>query len=745
MVTATLPLLALLVPTLLGDSPGCQFLCGDGFTCLASHQVCDNYYDCPSHPAGEGGEDEEVCNNGEDRDDEEEGKEENTLEAGGALGLRADISTLCLDSQAQLVADPNDCHTFYHCDELSPQKQSCGDLMFNTIRMTCDWPRSVMQIRPECRDPDSFKFRLGPRSWDSRRTHRMLNWLGGGRAIARVRVPRPQLRQQQYPRYQQPAPVFRPNSVQVVDQQRRRLVDDRPRVVMPSRLAVPETPIAGAHLVVPEPPIGSQVYAPEAPRPHVVRLDLDNSVEEHHYQAEVEPVQQTPLVHHQSPPATVVQAQAPPRMIHRAPIINRGPPVEHRAVVKLHSPEAPRPHVVRLEQRRRVQPIVRVEQAPVVRVEQAPVVRVEHRVEQGPLVRVEQAPVRVHSNPRFQPSSPEVKPSAEDLTFLISQQITQSIRNRIPTILSNLQAKQSKQTKVVQPAVSRVTHTVTSTSSQVSSSTAKEAGPSHHYVQNSIVGHQQRTKKGENEDIEEKIEIEKRVDEEKMKMEMERQRLMESDEDIILPQPAPMLVEDTREHKPVWTVTRQRPKQTTSARPPAPRKTKTQEGEQVQPKVVKKVCWIGGGRSALTCKQVRRKLVGEDAANTQTGRRRIQSMRQKTGSKPAEKKQKSRMLLHADPQNELEKEFSFELANRVEEEKEEERRAITLKEAFDRTINKLSKEVEEEEVEDLENMDADRLRSMSEEYSDTLTKLLDQLEDTERQYIDSSDLRQGDY
>merc|ERR1712130_119734 len=222
-------------------------------------------------------------------------------------------------------------------------------------------------------------------------------------------------------------------------------------------------------------------------------------------------------------------------------------------------------------------------------------------------------------------------------------------------------------------------------------------------------------------------------------MEMERQKVMEG-EDVILPQPAPMLVEDTREHKPVWTVTRQRPKQTT-VKPP--RKTKIQ-GSQVQPKVVKKVCWIGGGRSALTCKQVRRKLIGEDA-NTQTGRRRIQSMRQKTESKPAEKKQKSRMLLHADPENELEKEFSFELANRVEEENSEERRAITLKQAFDRTINKLNKEVEEEEMEDLENMDADRLRSMSEEYSDTLTKLLDQLEDTERQYIDSSDLRQGDY
>ena len=70
------------------------------------------------------------------------------------------------------------------------------------------------------------------------RTHRMLTWLGGGRAVARVRVPRPrpQLRHQvgkssnlinkssmhcrrlifqQSPRYQPTAQAFRPNSVQV--------------------------------------------------------------------------------------------------------------------------------------------------------------------------------------------------------------------------------------------------------------------------------------------------------------------------------------------------------------------------------------------------------------------------------------------------------------------------------------------------------------------------------------------------
>merc|ERR1712226_1183805 len=116
-------------------------------------------------------------------------------------------------------------------------------------------------------------------------------------------------------------------------------------------------------------------------------------------------------------------------------------------------------------------------------------------------------------------------------------------------------AKQSKQTKVVQPPVSRVTHTVTSTSSQVSSSAAKK-GPSHHYVQNSIIGQEQKMKKAKEE-----------------KVEMEKHKMME-DKEIILPQPAPMLVEDTREHKPVWTVTRQRPKQKTTAKPENRRKTK---------------------------------------------------------------------------------------------------------------------------------------------------------------------------
>ena len=83
------------------------------------------------------------------------------------------------------------------------------------------------------------------------------------------------------------------------------------------------------------------------------------------------------------------------------------------------------------------------------------------------------------------------------------------------------------------------------------------------------------------------------------------------------------------------------------------------------------------------------------------------------GSKRAEMNEKSRMLLHPEPQdanNDSDpEEISLQLANRMMEEEElssEDRKAITLMETFDRTINKLGSEVEEEE--DPEAMDAER-------------------------------------
>ena len=190
-----------------------------------------------------------------------------------------------------------------------------------------------------------------------------------------------------------------------------------------------------------------RLAVPEAPRPHVVKLEVAQPV--------VQRFEDIP--NSIAPQAHVVQA-------HVVPV----------------APEAPRPHVVKLDVARpmvrapptyqtvvRTTPVIQspqvVRTAPVIQqvVRTAPVVRT--RVVQSPLVRshVLQAPVVSEH------------PTAEDLTFLISNRISQSIRERIPTILSQLRHQPiAKQTKVVQESVeepkARVTHTVTSSSSSTS-------------------------------------------------------------------------------------------------------------------------------------------------------------------------------------------------------------------------------------------------------------------------------------
>jgi len=602
--------------------------------------------------------------------------------------VRQQVEDLCLASGG-LVADRSDCHSFYHCDELMPQKQSCGDLMFNNLRQNCDWPRSVMQIRPECRDPSRFTFRQGPRSWDSRRTRRMLTWLGNGRAVARVR--RPQPRVPAAPRHIAPLPVFRPNSVQVVDQQRR-------RVLMPQRLSVPE-----------------------APRPHVVKLEVAQPV--------VQRFEDIP--NSIAPQAHVVKA-------HVVPV----------------APEAPRPHVVKLDVAR---PVVRapptyqtvVRTAPVIQspqvVRTAPVVRT--RVVQSPLVRshVLQAPVVSEH------------PTAEDLTFLISNRISQSIRERIPTILSQLRHQPiAKQTKVVQESVeepkARVTHTVTSSSSSTSSKSG-HLKPSHHYVQNSVIGEKDKRKK----------ELKMMEDVKQMERETDYQVEGEDDEvDMMVNEAAQELKEDTREHKPVWTVdgedagrwtvTRERPRHITTE--PSVDTTTTQPTEMEVKKVVKKVCWIGGARQGLTCKQVRRKL----GQSSKGGRRRM--LRPKGERTTTRQEEKSRMLFHQAQAMKEEPRVSLDLDNSIGNSvalSQEERRAVTLKEAFDRSIGRVAEEAAAEE----ERQPASRLRHLSEEYSGTLSRLLEVMVgeeeeyakeaeysrrymtafDTGREYVDSSNIR----
>lgn len=50
---------------------------------------------------------------------------------------------------------PSDCYIFYHCvDRLNGIEQvekTCNPpTMFNPDTMICDWPESVMKVRPEC-------------------------------------------------------------------------------------------------------------------------------------------------------------------------------------------------------------------------------------------------------------------------------------------------------------------------------------------------------------------------------------------------------------------------------------------------------------------------------------------------------------------------------------------------------------------------------------------------------------------
>jgi hypothetical protein len=57
-------------------------------------------------------------------------------------------------------AHPTDCYKFYHCvDRLTSIEQvekTCNPpTMFNPDTMVCDWPESVMRLRPECAFADA--------------------------------------------------------------------------------------------------------------------------------------------------------------------------------------------------------------------------------------------------------------------------------------------------------------------------------------------------------------------------------------------------------------------------------------------------------------------------------------------------------------------------------------------------------------------------------------------------------------
>merc|ERR1712106_1240816 len=95
----------------------------------------------------------------------------------------------CFTNPLDLIPDPEDCHIFYQCD-LNPQPMSCGDLMFNSLHQVCDWPSTVLQLRPECRQEEQFRF--SGQVVPFRRTLRMLNFFGDGDRFSQKRLRAPQ-------------------------------------------------------------------------------------------------------------------------------------------------------------------------------------------------------------------------------------------------------------------------------------------------------------------------------------------------------------------------------------------------------------------------------------------------------------------------------------------------------------------------------------------------------------------------
>lgn len=63
----------------------------------------------------------------------------------------------CDDPMHPSHKHPTDCHKFYECTPSATSNKphavlkTCGaNMMYNPVAMVCDWPASVMQIRPEC-------------------------------------------------------------------------------------------------------------------------------------------------------------------------------------------------------------------------------------------------------------------------------------------------------------------------------------------------------------------------------------------------------------------------------------------------------------------------------------------------------------------------------------------------------------------------------------------------------------------
>jgi len=107
----------------------------------------------------------------------------------GVSLVSGDIFSSCLTAPLTLIPDTEDCHVFYQCD-INQQPMSCGNMMFNSYRQVCDWPSTVLQLRPECRQEE--KLRFSNQDYPYHRTLRMLRYFGDGDQFSQKRLRAPQ-------------------------------------------------------------------------------------------------------------------------------------------------------------------------------------------------------------------------------------------------------------------------------------------------------------------------------------------------------------------------------------------------------------------------------------------------------------------------------------------------------------------------------------------------------------------------
>jgi len=449
----------------------------------------------------------------------------------------------CLTHPTDLVADPLDCRIFYQCD-LNPQPMSCGDLMFNSVRQVCDWPSTVLQLRPECRTEEQI--RIGSGNFPYYRTLRMLNFFGGGNTHSPKQHSRA------------PQELERKNHFRITEGKKLSLTPVDNRIEPVSNLIKEEEDKAYQEIRV-------QQSAPI--RPEISLADFDQQIKNQvlkEIRGRLHDIVKNSITHQSKPPLQNNKAKITPAdtvrlepVVHTQPIFQR----PHPAVVK----------------------------------------------------------TVTHSESSVQ-LEPKVKPPKQE-TKVVRLQPTPFNALKESKVITQSTLEQSREENGDEEKIEVQAESVPADVVKL-----EPQSPAYEYTVQTI------------------------ADSHPSKAKLE-------------PQPAPILVEDTREFKPVWPVTRERPRQIL---------LKFRNRINSSTPCVDKEC---SGRIQRVLRKIKRKLIAGE--------------RQQLGERRKELKYGSKSNMNSINGNADEKMDGTMDASKDEDLNEDERKAITLKEAYDKAINKV--------------------------------------------------------